>query len=792
MNHPAGSGSRARPSSTYPRRSVIVRLFLFLAVSLVVLPSAVSAQSASARVRGTVFDSSGGVVVGAKVFLNAGASEGEAVTDSRGDFAFDGVPAGTASITVTFTGFSPVTVDVTDSRTDLRVVLEPLPLSEQVTVSETPARIRTATKTDTLLRDVPQAVTVISKDTMAELNMTSMADVVRYVPGISFAQGEGNRDTPIFRGNSSTSDFYVDGVRDDVQYYRDVYNLERVEALKGPNAMIFGRGGVGGVINRVQRVAGWAPVQELSLQLGSYDNRRVSADLGHAVNSKLAARLTSVYENTDSYRAGVGLERYGVNPTVAMTVGANTIVRAGYEYFHDDRTADRGVPSYQGRPYATDPSAFFGNAPESNSVVSVNAVSGLIEHTFGSQMTLRNRVSYADYDKMYQNIFPGAVNADGTMVNVSGYNNATQRQNLFNQTDLTLTHRTGRFDHTILAGMELGRQETGNFRNTAYFTTISPTTTTLVLPITNPVTSLPAEFRQSATDADNDGVATVAALYVQDQVTLSRHFQAVAGLRFDNFNVDVHNNRTDADFSSNDGNASPRLGLIYKPTEPVSIYGSYSVAFLPRAGEQLSSLSLTNQALEPESFKNYEVGAKWDFVPNGSITAAVYDLERGNVLVTDPNDPTVSYLVDAQRTRGVEIGIHGNPTDEWSILGAYAYQDGEITRSLSATVAAGATLANLPKNSFSLWNRYQASHWIGVGVGLIYRSDIFAATDNTVILPSYFRADAAVYFNINSRFGAQVNLENLFDEDYYQFAHSNNNITPGSPRALRVGLTTRF
>jgi catecholate siderophore receptor len=296
----------------------------------------------------------------ARRYSEAGASE-QAVTDSMGARS-TGFP-GTASITVTFSGFSPMTVDVTDSRADLRVVLEPEPLSEEVMVRETPDRIRAATKTDTLQRDVPQSVTVISKDTMAELNMTSMADVMRYVPG--WLAGENNRH-PIFRGNSSTSDFYVDGVRDDVQYYRDVYNLERVEALKGPNAMIFGRGGVGGVINRVQRVAGWNPVQELSLQLGSYDNRRISADLGHAVNSKFAARLTSVYENTDSYRSGVGLERYGVNPTIAMALGANTVVRAGYEYFHDDRTADRGVPSYQGEPYVTDPSTFFGSALASN------------------------------------------------------------------------------------------------------------------------------------------------------------------------------------------------------------------------------------------------------------------------------------------------------------------------------------------------------------------------------------------------------------------------------------------
>jgi catecholate siderophore receptor len=556
--------------------------------------------------------------------------------------------------------------------------------------------------------------------------------------------------------------------------------------------MIFGRGGAGGVINRVQRVAGWDPVRELSLQLGSYSNRRVTADLGHAANSRLATRLTSMYENSDSYRDGVGLERYGVNPTVAMAVGANTVVRAGYEYFHDDRTADRGIPSYQGRPFVTDPSTFFGNAAESNSRVSVNALSGVVEHTFQNRMTLRNRVSYADYDKFYENIFSGAVTPDGTMVSISGYSNATQRENLFNQTDLTFTRRTGRFQHTLLAGMDVGRQETGNFRNTAYFTTVSPTATTLLLPTIQPTTSLPAEFRQNATDADNQGVATVAALYVQDQLSLSQHFQVVAGLRFDSFHVDFHNNRNDGDFSSDDGKTSPRLGLIYKPAEPVSIYGSYSVAFVPRAGEQLSSLSLTNQALQPESFENFEVGAKWDFAPNGSFTVAVYDLERRNILVADPDDPTVSHLVDGQRTRGVEIGVDGEVTERWRILGAYAYQDGEITQSLSATALAGSTLANLPKNSFSLWNRFRATPRLGMGLGLIYRSDIFAATDNSVVLPSYFRVDGAVYFDLTSRFGMQVNLENLFDEDYYLFAHNNNNITPGSPRALRVGVTTRF
>ena len=643
-----------------------------------------------------------------------------------------------------------------------------------------------------MLRDVPQAVAVVSKEAMHELNMTSMADVVRYVPGVAFAQGEGNRDTPVFRGNSSTADFYVDGVRDDVQYFRDVYNLERVEALKGPNAMIFGRGGVGGVINRVQRVADWMPGRELSLQFGSYDNRRFTTDLNQPINSKLSMRLTGMYENTDSYRSGVGLAALRREPHVRRVAGQRDAAAGRVRAV--SRRSDR-------RPRrAVVPGAAAGHrrlhllrqCPASNSVATVNSTFVALEHKISDRATLRNRTSYGDYDKFYQNVFPGAVSANGATVSLSGYNNATQRRNLFNQTDLTVRRTGGRFEHTVLAGIELGRQETDNFRTTAFFTTISPTTTSVTVPVSAPTTSLPMEFRPNATDADNHGVATVAAVYAQDQVALSRHVQAVVGLRYDSFNVDFRNHRLAADFQSHDGKVSPRLGVVYKPVDLVSVYGAYSLSFQPRAGEQLSSLSVSNQSLDPERFRNLEVGMKWDFLRDGSFTVAVYDLQRSNIAVPDPINPAVSVLVDGQRTRGVELGLSGNLTSRWSALGAYSYQDGLITRSLSATAPAGATLANLPKNSFSLWNRYNVTRAVGVGLGLIYRSDVFTATDNTVVLPAYFRADAAAFWTLNARLGVQLNVENLLGEDYYAYANGNNNITPGSPRAVRLGLTTRF
>jgi catecholate siderophore receptor len=651
----------------------------------------------------------------------------------------------------------------------------------------------TAMKTLTPLRDVPQSVTVVTQSMIADHRMQSMADVVRYVPGVGIAQGEGNRDTPILRGNSTTADFFVDGVRDDVQYFRDLYNVERVEAVKGPNAMIFGRGGVGGVINRATRQADWNTANEVMLQAGSHDNRRLSLDMDRRLTPTLAARITGVYEDSETFRHGVGIGRYGFNPTVAYLAGDATTLRFGYERFHDDRTADRGIPSFGNRPVETDAATFFGDPGMSNSVVTVNALNAAVDHKLTRTVMLRNRTRFADYDKFYQNVYPGsAVSADGSTLSLSAYNNATQRQNFFNQTDLNFNASSGSIKHVLLAGAEFGHQVTDNFRNTGFFTSLGPNVASYTVPVSAPTVSVPVSYRQSATDADNQGIATLAAVYAQDQVELSRYLRAVVGLRFDRFDVDFHNNRTQADFATTDNLLSPRAGIIVKPLEAVSIYTSYSLTYLPRAGEQLSSLSLTNQALDPERFTNYEVGAKWDLQPGLSFTTAVYRLDRTNVVVPDPTDASRSILVDGARTKGVEVGLSGRISPAWTAMGGYAYQDGRITNTLSATAKHGAKLAGVPAHTFSLWNRWDISRRWGAGLGLIHNADMFTSTDNTVMLPAFTRVDAAVFVNLTRAVAAQMNLENVFDAGYYAFSNNNNNITPGSPRALRVALTTRF
>lgn len=653
-------------------------------------------------------------------------------------------------------------------------------------------RTSTATKTDTPLRDTPQAVTVVSKQLIQDQAIQSMAEVIRYVPGIVPAQGEGNRDTAVFRGNSSTGDFYVDGVRDDVQYYRDFYNIDSVEALKGSNAMIFGRGGSGGVINRVTKQPEWRDVRDFSVTLGSWHNRRATADVGQGISQGAAVRVNAMAEDSDSYRNYFHLKRSGINPTLALRAGANTSVVLGYEHFKDERTTDRGIPSYMGRPLATDPSTFIGNPDVSLTWAKVDALSALVEHDFGGGLFLRNRSRFARYDKFYQNVFSGAVDAAGTSVALNGYNNATQRDNLFNQTDLTMNVDAGGIRHKLLAGVELGRQESDNFRNTAYFTSLGANATSMTVALSNPVTHSAVVFRQSATDADNHGVVTSKSVYFQDQLELSPQWQVVAGLRRDSFEVDFTNNRTKDRFQTTDTPVSPRLGLVYKPAEALSLYASYSLAYVPRAGDQLSSLTLSNKALDPEKFKNLEIGAKWDVSADLAASVAVYQLDRSNVAISDPTDSTKTILVDGQRSKGLELGLSGKISQVWSVMGAYAYQDAKLTKTQSKTVLAGATLAQVPTHSASLWNRYDFSPVWGAGLGLVYRGALYPSTDNTVVVPGFSRIDAALYYSVNKNLSLQANIENLGDKRYYAFANSNNNITPGSPRALRVTLNAKF
>jgi catecholate siderophore receptor len=402
--------------------------------------------------------------------------------------------------------------------------------------------------------------------------------------------------------------------------------------------------------------------------------------------------------------------------------------------------------------------------------------------------TRRVRFHAADYGRGYQNFVPGAVSADAAVVTLTAYNNHTDRSNVFNQTDLTGSVQTGTVRHVLLAGAEFGRQITDNFRNTGYF---SGTATSVVVPVSDPAVRVPVTFRQSATDADNHVTTVVSAAYVQDQVELTRFLQVVAGVRADSFDVRLHNNRDASDAGRSDVLISPRGGVILKPIASLSFYSSYTVSHLPSAGDQFSSVTATTEQLKPERFTNYEAGVKWDVTPALAFTSAIYRLDRTNTRSVDPLDATRIVQTGGQRTNGVEVGLMGRLTREWQVAGGYAWQDAFVT-SATASARDGARVAQVPRHSASLWNLYQVHRRLALAAGVVHRDTVFAAIDNTVVLPAFTTVDAAAYFSISGRTRLQVNVENLFDRRYYANADNNTNISPGWPRAVRVGLIAGF
>jgi catecholate siderophore receptor len=773
------------------RHLCVFTVLSFLACSSL---SAAQVLAVPIEIRGIVLDPSRAPVAGARVTAapqTRGATSA-AVSDLRGEFRLT-LPAGDYTLSIAAAGFVTVVrpITVTSPIDGVEFVLQLAGVQEHVEVSSVGQYdapwTSSATKTPTSLRDLPQSVTVITDNLIRDQLMTGMGDVVRYVPGISAHQGENNRDDVVIRGNRSSADFFVNGVRDDVAYFRDLYNLDRVEALKGPNAMIFGRGGGGGVINRVVKEPMFRPLYGFTAQTGAYDNKRVTADINRRLSGTAALRVNGMFENSGSFRDAVELERAGINPAVTVASRKGTRLTLGYEYLRDTRVADRGITSVEGLPAPVDSGTYYGDPNQSHVRARVNIGSVALEQPLGRAI-LRNRTLVAGYDRFYQNFVPGAATPDLRFVALTAYNNATDRTNVFNQTDLTYQTTTGVLRHTLLSGIEVGRQLTNNFRNTGFF---NNTAASINVPFDNPTVSTPVTFRQNATDADNHVRTNVAAAFVQDQVEVSRYLQLLGGIRFDRFDLEYHNNRSGETIGRADNLVSPRAGIVVKPVSLLSVYGSYSVSYLPSAGDQFSSLTTITQQMKPEQFTNYEVGAKWALRPSLSLTAAVYRLDRTNTRSVDPNDPTRIVQTGSQRTNGFELGVNGQITAAWRVAGGYAYQDAFIS-SATASALKDAQVGQVPHHTFSLWNHYQAHRRVGLGVGILRRSDMFATFTNTVTLPGYVRVDGAVYVSLTKDLRLQGNVENVLDKQYYLNADSNTNISPGSPRAVRLALVAAF
>ena len=638
----------------------------------------------------------------------------------------------------------------------------------------------TATRTPTPLRDIPQSIAVVPSALLRDQRAQSVGDAMRNVVGVTVAQGEGNRDQLVMRGTSTNSDFFVNGIRDDQERFRDLYNVDAIEVVQGPAAVLFGRGGAGGVINLVTNRPVRAMRPEVGLELGAYGHKRGLVQFGVGIGETGAFRVAAVGQDSGGFRDGYYLQRYGLNPTFGVSLGAKTTLTLGAEHFHDERLADRGIPSQGGAPADVPTAQLFGSRSQNKATSGVNTARATVEHRISPSLLIRNNFLAGDYDKFYANVYPGsAVSAAGTL-SLSAYDHSIDRVNVFNQTDVVYDASFLGLAHTVLGGIEAGRQSQEELRHTAAAIPNVPVTSS----------ERDANFAAAPVTVDRHANGSVLAGYAQDQITFNRVVKALVGARLDRFAVAVDDRIAGApDLTRTDVEVSPRAGVVVQPTTTTSIYASYSHTFLP-SGQTLG-LARNTAEVAPENAKNYETGVKIDlFDRRLALTGALFRLDRNNVKNTDPTDPTRLVLTGQQRTDGAQVSAAGDVWRGLKINAGYANLTARVTRDTTAAPA-GRTVGLVPRHQATLWATYDVAARFGFGGGLVHQARMFTSFTNAVSLPAFTRADAFAYYRVG-RYRLALNVDNVLDAKYYPTANGDNNISPGAPRSLQLSLRAAF
>lgn len=631
-----------------------------------------------------------------------------------------------------------------------------------------------ALKTPTPIIDVPQSLSITTAEDISLRGFESIGDIVDYTPGVSNNQGEGHRDAVVFRGALTTADFFIDGVRDDVQYYRPLYNVEQVEILRGPNALLFGRGGSGGILNRVTKKATIGEdFNAYSISANTFGAAEAQIDKNFAVSKDVAFRLNAYLDTFENHRDFSDGDGMGLNPTLKYQLSEETSLDLSYEYVDYDRSIDRGIPTgADGEPIDALKDTVFGDQDLNKSEFEASIFRALLQHRFSDTLKGNFTASYGDYDKLYQNFYASNYVESTETATLSGYADGTKRTTTTLTGSLVGEFATGEVDHTVLAGVESIHTANDNFRTKANNSDVT----------LDELASFSGSFTNfgDLTEAEVD----VVSLFIQDEIGLTDSLDLVLGLRYDriDFAVDILDEKGDltAKRSQVDEKITPRLGFVYKPEENVSLYASYSESFLPKSGGQYASVKDALDHVDPDEFTNLEAGVKWDFAQGYSVTTAVFQIDQK---YAGDNGSGGTQFVDAE-IGGFEAQFLGQVTDQWTVSAGYSYMDGEDTD--------GDRPAELPSNMFSVWNNYQLTEHLGLGLGAIYQDESTPKGGADGIVPSFVRFDAAAYYQLNENLRLQLNIENLLDEVYYPHAYGTHQATVGAPINARFAIVGRF
>lgn len=679
------------------------------------------------------------------------------------------------------------------------------------------------------LLDTPRTVQVVPKQVIQDQSASTLQDVLRNSPGITFGAGEGGRpggDLPIIRGQNSAGSIFLDGIRDSSTQVRDTFNLEEVEVIKGPDSVYSGRGGAGGSINMISKTPKAADFTEGTVQIGTDNNYRATIDSNWRLDEKAAFRLNVMGNKGDvpGRDNAVDFERWGVAPSLTLGVGTPTRITLSYYHYQDDSMPDYSIPydPKTGQPVTetrgVSRKSFYGLTGRDFMKTRDDVATVDFQHDFSDKLQLRSVLRYGRGTTDF-----AATNPDDSKGNVpkglvyralkSGY---YVTKTFASQTDLTGEFETGSLKHSFDLGFEYsnikqdkdGYTESGVPTN-GNCTQVSTMCASLWDP--DPHVSYPGSLQRNGNPAryNTDTVA----VYGFDTIKFNEQWQASLGLRWDNYRTggsNIARGRNDPasapaiySTSREDNLFNYQVGVAYKPMPNGTIYATYGTSSTPSAiasSAVSDAATLTSQSLEPEKSRTVEVGTKWQvFDDRLTLSAAAFQDIRKNTSVAV--SATETEQVGEAKVRGIELGFSGSITPRWNVFGGYTFMNSELTKGAFNSGAVGQDLPNTPRNAFSLWTTYKVLPKLTVGGGAYYVDKVYGNSDSAKNadgtpkarwVPSYWRFDAMAAYEFNENVSAQLNVLNIFDETYYTKAYAAHYAALGTGRAALLSLRMRY
>jgi catecholate siderophore receptor len=646
------------------------------------------------------------------------------------------------------------------------------------------------------LKDTPQSITVVPQRVIEEQAATTLRDALRNVTGIGINAGEGGGaqgDGFTLRGYNARNDMYLDGVRDQGTYFRDSFNLEAVEVLKGPSSTYFGRGSTGGVINQVSKTPRLDPSYNGIFGGGSDFYLRGTLDINQpltAISPTAAIRVNALAHRNDiAGRDVVENQRFGFAPSLAFGIGTPTQLTFSYLGQYENNIPDYGFPfGPDGKPVRVDRDNFYG-LKEDYERTFANIGTARLDHRFNDNFSLRNTLRFSHVHREVAPTLPQLL-PDGITVNRSRPERDTKEQILSNQTDVTARFETFGLRHALTTGVEVARETFDVLR-------YSQTRAANGLPPTNLFNPTPADNLSgvSKTLAADSFTNTLGfGIFAADTLKITEYLDIVGGARWDYFSARFDNDFAGGrDFNRIDREWSYRGGLVVKPTPRQSYYFSYGTSFNPSA--EAIALAANNQNTPPEKNRIFEIGGKLELMNGGlSLQAALFRIEKTNARTTDLNDPTVQVLAGKQRSQGFEWGVAGRILPGWNVFAGYTFIDAEIVESNNlqgGIPIEGKVPQNVPEHSATLWTTYDFLDKWQIGGGPTYVGKRYANNSNTNEVDGYVRWDSTIAYQINKNFSLRFNGQNLTNKHFFESVHPSH-VIPGAGRTFIVSAGLMF